>query len=327
MHHPIRLRRLAIAVTFAFAVVAQSSITFAQTGPDLLIKPWPKGQRVDAEGAITLLDNGHTNRASELQMTFYDTSGRVRLFPDERADPRFGWDLKYIHLDTNDPALPSKLVDTSVAFGMGVADQDGWLAGITAAIGYAAAGGFDDGNGYYAKADFAIGKELSETDAIGFVIDYDGNRTLMPDVPLPGFEYRKRLDTTLLLAVGFPFSSITWKPNEKLTIDAKYVFPDDAEARVDYEVIPDFALFASYGARYEAFHSDDLPNGRDRLIFQQRRFEGGVRWGPWSGASVIGAIGYAYSQEFNVGFDSRDQDRVAKPSDEPYLRFAFELRY
>jgi hypothetical protein len=135
------------------------------------------------------------------------------------------------------------------------------------------------------------------------------------------------LDTTLLLAVGFPYSSITWKPNDKLTIDARYAFPDDGQIRVDYSLIEDLGLFASYALRQDAFHFDDLPNTHDRLIFQQRRIEGGVRWGPWYGANVIGAIGYAFSQEFNVGWDTRDMDRAAKPSDEAYLRFAVEARF
>lgn len=317
---------IALACAIGHALII-SNVSLAQTGADLLIKPWPKGQHCEMQGGITFLDDGHTSNADNLQMTFYDASGRVRIWPEQRADPRFGWDVKYIHLDTNDPALPSKLVDTSVAFGMGVAEQDGWQAGITAAIGYAAAGAFDDGNGWYAKADFAIGKEFKEGQSIGFVLDYDGNRTLMPDVPLPGFEYRTQLDPKLLLAVGFPFSSVRWRPIEQLTIDAKYVFPDDGQVRVDYEVIKDFGLFAEYLLRQDAFHNDAFANTHDRLIFQQRRIEGGVRWTPWKEASLIAAVGYAFSQEFNVGWDTRDQDRVAKPSDEPYVRVGFEFRY
>ena len=118
-----------------------------------------------------------------------------------------------------------------------------------------------------------------------------------------------------------------WKPIPPLTIDAKYVFPDDAQVRVDYEVITDFGLFASYLARQDAFHNDAFANNHDRLLFQQRRIEGGVRWTPWKEASLVAAIGYAFSQEFNIGWDTRDQERVAKPSDEPYLRVGFEFRY
>jgi hypothetical protein len=292
-----------------------------------MVRPWPAGQRVEAQGGATFLDDGHTRNADDLRLSYYESTGRVRLLPSERADPRFGYEGKYIKLDTNDPALPSKLCDTSVAFGMGVADVDGWLAGLSVAVGYAAAGGFDDGNAYYGKADLAVGKQFNETDSFGLVIDYDGNRTFMPDVPLPGFEYRKRLDTRLLLAVGFPYSSIEWKPIEPLTLSARYVFPDDGELKVDYTLIKGLGLFASYALRQEAFHWDELPDSSDRLIYIQRRVEGGVRWTPIEQASLVAAVGYAFDQEFNVGWDTRDQDRVAKPSDEPYLRVGFEVRF
>jgi hypothetical protein len=317
----------------AVLILILSSDLAAQTGPDLLIREWKKGQFIDVNGGVTFLDKGHTDDASEFQLTFYESQGRLRLyplipqFPEMRADPRFGYDITYLDVDTNDPGLPDKLVDTSVAFGMGIADVEGWLAGLTVGVGYAAAGAFDDGNAWYGKADLAIGKQLDESTSVGFVLDYDGNRTFMPDIPLPGFEYRKRIDDRLLLAVGFPFTSVEWKPMERLKIDAKYVFPDDADLRVDYGLIDSLGVFASYAARLEAFHFDDLPTGSDRLIFLQRRVEAGVRWSPMTDANLIVAGGYAFSQEFNVGFDTRDQDRVAEPSDEPYVRFGFEFRY
>jgi hypothetical protein len=63
------------------------------------------------------------------------------------------------------------------------------------------------------------------------------------------------------------------------------------------------------------------------LLFQQRRAEGGVIWRPNDEIALTVAAGYAFDQEFNIGWDTRNQDRVAKPSDEPYLRVGFEVRF
>jgi len=52
-----------------------------------------------------------------------------------------------------------------------------------------------------------------------------------------------------------------------------------------------------------------------------------VRWTPQEWASLIVAGGYAFSQEFNVGWDLREPDRIAKPSDEPYVRVGLEVRF
>jgi hypothetical protein len=176
-------------------------------------------------------------------------------------------------------------------------------------------------------ADLLVGRDLGNDSAIGFVLDYDGNRTFMPDVPLPGFLYTKRISSTILLGVGFPYSSVEYTPNDKLTLAARFYIPDRFDIRADYAVVKQVGLFVQYTSRQEAFHWDALGQGSDRLIYDSRRAEAGIRWEPLKDLNVILAGGYLFDQEFNVGFDTRDQDRVAKPSDEPYVRVGLEFRY
>jgi hypothetical protein len=56
-------------------------------------------------------------------------------------------------------------------------------------------------------------------------------------------------------------------------------------------VFKNFGVFANYAARREAFHWDELPSPRDRLLFQQRRAELGVRWTAHETVSLILAGG------------------------------------
>jgi len=144
MNRRISVRSAVLASVAAIALGTTS--TFAQTGPELLLKPWPKGQLVEARGDAMWLDSGHVRDGSDFQLGFYETEGRARVYPGQRADPRFGYNLTYIDVDAENGAVPNHLVDTSVAFGMGVLDNSGWLGGITVGVGYAAAGAFDDGN-------------------------------------------------------------------------------------------------------------------------------------------------------------------------------------
>jgi hypothetical protein len=290
----------------------------------LLFKPWPVGERVQAQGEVTHLDRGSTDNSPTFDLSTFDTSGRVRLWPGQRADPRFGWN--YTQFQTSgDPSIPSDLVDTSVAFGVGVLDYSGWLGGITVGIGYAGQEPFTDGNAWYGMGDFLVGRDIDKTSSLGFVIDYDGNRTFMPDVPLPGVIYTKRLNETLLLGLGFPFSSVEYKVG-KLTLSGRFYVPDDAEARIDYEFAKVFGVFGQFNSRREAFHDDAFPVTTDRLLYKSRRTELGFRWSPHNMIDLIVAGGYMFGQEFNQGFDSRNETRVAKPSDEPYVRIGFQFR-
>ena len=161
---------------------------------------------------------------------------------------------------------------------------------------------------------------------MGFVINYDGNRTIFPDIPLPGFQYTRPLDEALELAVGFPFSSVRWEPTEKLTIRGNFSFPDNLTGRIDYGYSDGIGIFAEVAARSEAFHADQLESD-DRLIFRQSRAEAGVRYRVEDRVSVVAAGGWAFSQEFSVGFDVRDDDEIAELDDAPYLRTAVELRF
>ena len=185
---------------------------------------------------------------------------------------------------------------------------------------------FNDGNAWYAKSTFIVGKELDKTSNIVFGLDYNGNRTVYPDIPLPGFAYTKRMDPTLLAVVGFPYNSVLWEPDEHFRVEGGYTFPDIYHVTVSYAPIKPVRLFADFNNALMAFHVDDLP-GHRRLFFSQRRVEVGVRWQPYDLLGVVAAAGYAFGQKFNTGWDSRDLSSVTGVSDEPYLRVALEWKY
>ena len=308
------------------AALALPAIAFSQTGPDVLLKPWRTGEWIQSQGDFRIQNEGSTKNSNDFRLTTYDLSGRMRLMPGEKADPRMGFNYTEFNTD-GDPALPSHMIDTSANVGVGIADWNGWLAGITIGAGYAGSGAFDDGDAWYGMADFLVGHEFDKTSSIGFVLDYNGNRTLMPDVPLPGFLYTKQLEPQIVAGIGFPYSSIEWKPNDQMTLSAKYYLPDDLQLHIDYDVIETLSIFGDFRARQQAFHWDQITTNADRIIYISRQVEAGIRWSPVKCATLIVAGGYAFSQEFNVGFDTRDQDRIAKPSDEPYLRAGFEVRF
>lgn len=338
-------------VVFAVLLIGiEGGTTRAQIGPELLIKPWQRDQIVEADAQAdfynetntnNLANNGSGGRAT-LSLSEYDSEGRLRFFPrDEnvRADPRFGYNLTYLHLNTSDPHLPKELTDESFAIGTGIADISGWQAGITVGAGYAGAGAFQDGNALYGQFDLLLGHDLSKTSSLGIVLDYNGNRSFMPDVPFPGIEYTKTLDPTLLLALGFPLDSVTWTPNKahtldrQLTIKATYEIPESFEATADYAVIDSAGpvgkvrAFASYTNRLLPFHDNQEPVGRYRIFFEQNRAELGVRWTPRPLVSLDIAGGYAFGQRFHYGWDSVNYGEIAKLGDSLYTRIALEFRY
>ena len=329
------------AAALLFALLAPAHAALAQTGPDLLLKPFREEDQFELNSDVVIglgsessNNDPATGDAYDNRVEQYRSNGRLRLTLGTsteglaRAQPRAGFDVNLFQIESDDPALPDELLDASAAFGMGVADFSGWLAGVTLGAGYAASDSTDDANALYLQANFAVGKTFENgVDSFGVVVNFDGNRTFLPDWPLPGFQYRRRLSDEFILAAGFPFSSLEWRPTERFTATFTYSIPQDLSVRADYDLVGGLGLYGSFNRNIAAFHWDELDAGNDRVFFERFLGELGFAYDlDEDKLRLILAGGYAFGQEFNTGFDTRDLDELAELDDSSYVRAAFELR-
>lgn len=320
---------LAAMVVACVALLLCVSPARAQSGASLLVKPWDKDQLVEDETDGYIFNGGHTSQREsghDFQLSSIESSGRVRILPGNVASPRLGYDFTLLNARTRYPGFPHQLIDASVAGGTFLNKTNGWVTGITLGVGYAGDSPFGRGTGWYGKADFVLAKEFSENDAIGIGIDYDGNRTLLPDAPLPGFGYSHRFDPRLKMVFGLPVTSIDWKPIDRLLVHLDYLLVEDLDVDIGYEFIPHWTVYGGFQTRRDAFHAASL-RSHQRLFFLQRRAEVGLRFVPGTLATVTLAAGYGFDGEFRTGWDLRDTGRYLRFSDEPYLRAGVELRF
>jgi hypothetical protein len=328
MRYPSRRAVRALFASLIATTACFLTSTSAQTGPELLVKPFDKDVNYEINASAIFQKTGEDDfgGGNDLGVNVYEVSARAREVR-ENYIPRFGFEMAYLDIrDTND-ILPEHLIDQSVAAGVALPNNGHFIGGQTVGLGYAGDGPFGDGNAWYAKATAAFGKKLDENTEIGIFLDYDGNRTYLPDVPLPGFAYRKRLDQKLQLVAGAPLSSVEWTPDDKWKFELFFTLIETFDARITYKVAPHFNVFGALESRRWAFHMDELEDQNDRLLFTQRRAEVGAQWEPRKDARVIVAGGYAFGQTFSAGFDFRDDDEVTDVTDEPYVRAGLELRF
>ena len=322
--------RTPVSLCVLVSLLAISTRAHAQTNAELLISPFPKEQAVTADASAVFLEGGHIAESGvdeDFQLSLFGTQGRFRLVPGTLESPRIGYDFTYLDLDTGFDGLPERLVDQSVAVGFPLGKYGDWIFGASVGLGYAGDGGFGDGDAWYGLASIAAFWQMDETSAFVFFLDYDGNRTFLPDVPLPGGAYIKRISDRLELTAGLPISSITWKATDRFTLELAYSIPDNVRVDVGYEVIDHFTIFGRVRQQRNAFYFDGLAENYDRILFQQRRAEAGVRYEPCKNAALDLALGYAWGGEFSEGFDSRKTNEIADISDEPYIRAGVELKY
>jgi hypothetical protein len=315
------------------ALLAAPVVAFAQSGPELLLKPWDKEEMLEARASAIFQSSGEFEDdelgGADLRITHYESEGRIRILPGNIASPRIGYKFTHLDIDTDLPGFPDDLTDQSATAGVFLHRfQSGWILGTTLGAGYAGENAYSDANAWYFKGTVVFGREVNENNALAVVVDYDGNRVIFPDIPIIGFAWVGKLpERNLQITAGFPIISVLWNINERTTAEATWTFSDSLDGLVRHEFTDHWSLFARFETRNLGFHIDELEDANDRLFFHQRRIEGGVQWMPAKYASLVAAAGYAFVGEFSTGWDMRDVENVLEIADEPYVRLGLELRF
>jgi hypothetical protein len=323
--HPKRLA--AAYVLFAVVILVGGGFARGQSGAALLVKPWEADQTIEDKSRIIFLSDGHAQETPyRFSMTTFESQGRVRVMPGNVASPRLGYDVTYMSTRTGQPGFPGQLLDASVAAGTFLSENNGWITGLTLGGGYAGDTPFANGRAWYGKVDFVLAKKFDEIDALGIGIDYDGHRTYAPDIPLPGFGWSHQLDPTLLMVIGAPVTSITWKPNSQLRIYADYILLTDFDLDIDYEFVKHWTAFTSLETRDDAFFVSTLPH-HERLLATQRRVEAGLRLEPSKYVTLSLSVGYAFNTKFQKGWDYRSYTSYLHASPEPYVAMALAVHF
>jgi hypothetical protein len=306
-------------------VLFVNALVLAQTGPDLIVLPWEDGQAVQTSTDGLLNAQGHTREGdNDIRVSSYEAMGRWRLLPNNRATPRLGYDIQYWDIETSDPALPRKLWDMSIGFAQPVAEVNGWFAVLTGAVGYAGNSPFSDAHAWYPSANVIVGREFSKDRGLFMALNYNGNRTYLPDVPLPGFAYADRVNEQLTYVLGVPYSRIEYEPLHGFQVEAGYTLIDTLEAKLAYQFTKHWAVFGQYLDQLSPFHIDETKVDR-RLFFHTHEVEVGVRWNPTKLIRLSVSGGWSFGQEFSNGFDDRSLNTVRHLSDTPFGRVRFEF--
>lgn len=282
--------------------------------------------RVDAWGQA---EGESEQTGMDTRLSSYHAIGRFQLDPDDRQSPSAAISWNQLSTHSSDTALPDELVDVSVAGSISRALDDGWRLQLTAGGGFAGDNEFTDGSAYYGLANITAIKQLDDDSGYMLILDYNGNRSVLPDIPLPGFVYFSRLNENVRYSVGLP-SSITWTPDDVTSVRA-VITPGGFAGSIEHELNEWITLYGRYDNRTRSFHLDSDDSDR-RLFFKQSRVEGGIVWtgtqgDSFPGAEIRVAVGYAFEQEFSRGWDTRDDDTVRDISDEPYVRAALTMRF
>jgi len=311
------------------AVVALAAAAHAQTSAGLATQPWlPREDPARVETTTGGLWQSTESDGTGEDVDIFEarTVGRVRLPGDVRMPPAIGWRYETIRIDTDDTALPSRLEEFVAAVGTPVGQWDGWGLGVTAGVGFSGDQAFADEDAWYGVASFSARKKVGERSSWMVVVDYNGNRTFLPDIPIPAIAYQNAENLKFRYVIGIPFSSVYWEPDDHWYLDASYFPVFRGQAEIGYRINDAWTIAANYTSDTRAYHLDGDDENR-RLFFEQQRLSIGAKWKPDRDLELGLAAGYAFGQEFSRGWDARDLDTVRELESAPFLSFALNWRF
>ncbi|QDU72666.1 hypothetical protein [Mucisphaera calidilacus] len=295
----------------------------------------PTNYEIEALGLV-VPDAETKNGDLDTDLRVFDLGFRARFGDNPDTVPTMRIGLHTFAIDSIDPALPESAGDLFFSGGINHVLNETFTLSWGLGIGYAGElrdsdgdWSFDGGDqGIYGSAGIGLTQKIDEFSSITYLIDWDGNRSIFPDIPLPGIAYTKRLqtETPFMFTVGFPFATVRWTPVDKLNLDATFFYPESFRARIGYRVIEPLEFYGELLARNKAYAIGSLPKDR-RLFFRQDLLEAGLKWRFLRGLELTVAGGWAFGQQFTTGYDVRDDTTVRKLSDAPYARLGFGMKF
>ena len=306
------------------ALVALAAPALAETRAGLVMRPMPAGKIAELKFEIDQYLESDTDAGFDHDMRVFAARGRVRLFPErERRSPLLGWDVLHIDTDTADPRIPEQLTGAAVALGFGLPAGD-WILNVTVGAGFAGDEPFD-GRGWYGLASVTATRRFDERDTLTLGLDFDGNRPVFPDVPLPVAVWIRKWGDTLRTSIGFPFLGITWEPTTWFTFTFRGIPGLFQTGSATFHVHDDIDIFVRYRGANFRFFLDGSPGGR-RLFYSEQRVELGVT-ATFQDVEVTLVVGWALDREFSTGWDLRDDDVFATLDETVLFGLTITIRF
>ncbi|MHC4953519.1 MAG: hypothetical protein ACYTGZ_06485 [Planctomycetota bacterium] len=314
-----------IALLFA-ALLALIAPAIAETRSGLMLIPMADDQAAQLEFEIDQYAEAQTDAGFDYDMRLFATRGRIKVAPKlGRASPRFGWDVLYIDTETADPRIPDNLTESSVAIGAGY-ETGAWTFTGTLGVGFAGDHPYT-GTGWYGLASVSGTKFFTKRDILQVGLDFDGNRPIFPDVPLPVVLWTRIWNEHVRTTLGFPFLAIVWTPTDWFTLNFRGIPGVFQTGDLTFHLGKKWDVFLRYRGASFRFFVDDYSNDNDRLFYSEQRAEIGVTWRPIEQTEFRLFLAWAFEREFTTGFDVRDTDTLVRLEKAPAIGLSFRIEF
>jgi len=317
-------RTASILSAFLLALAARAE---AQVDESLLTRRW-KTENFYAEtfDKPLVTSRGRLEESDEsVQIFHWNSEGRIKFDRKDLEPPAWiGYRALTVGVNSGDERYDHQFADVALAAAVRLGSVDDWAALASAGIGTANDGRWDNPHALYPAAtlDFTLVSPPTTVWHAGLTLD--GNRSLVPLVPLPLALLETSPDPSMNVVVGFPRSEVLVRPFNPVTVSLRWKFPDNGQARLEADVGSGFSLFVEAARRVDGFHLRHEDRVRQFLVMHTA--EAGIRW-VTTGMDVSLSAGYAFGQRFFSGPDIVHRSRGTSIDDLPFIAITLPSKF
>ena len=217
--------------------------------------------------------------------------------------------------DTNQ-AMPDQLDSVELSLGYSRQLTGGRMFGISVGIQSASDEVFadSDNTGLQATATYTL--PTTNRDSWIFMLQYDQQRSFLPEVPIPGVAYRWASHPEWTVMLGLPILTVNYRPSTSWSHNLS-IFASNINVSSRYRLNNHVDIKAGFGNKSANWFRQDRLEDDQVLQYEYYRAELSLRWRPiaiQAGPRLIGPI----TIDASLAYDFERQWQETDPGDSPF---------
>jgi hypothetical protein len=319
-------RALKLFVVLAVAGVALGQAAPAAAQAELMQWVDPTLGRMMGRGDYRIQfysDERVEGQSARLDLTQHNFTLVTPLFQNSSDELAMSARLRYQDYDTearlpdSGQRLPDELFDARAGVSYRHKFENAWMLGGSLTVGSASDQPFHSEDELVVRAAALLRVPSGPRNAWLYSLTYASDVEIFDrrHIPLPGIAYLWAPAETFKAVIGFPFTSVEYKPFPALTLEASYFPVRTVRARATYAIFRPLRVFVAFDADHDTYYLAGRGDKDDQLFYYEKRLTGGMRFDlRYVGVEVTGGYvfdrfyfeGERYSERNENRFDVRD---------------------
>jgi hypothetical protein len=257
-------------------------------------------------------------QGTRLDLTQHNVTLIVPLFQSPYDEWSMSARLRYQNYDTeavlpdSGQRFPEELWDARAGLSYRHKFANQWTLGGNVTVGSASDKPFDGMDELIVRATGLLRVPRGERDAWLLSLSYASDAEIfhLRHIPVPGVGYLYRPSDTFTAVIGFPFTSVEYKPIKPLTLEASYLPVRTVRARATYVVFAPLRVFLGFDADHDSYYLAERGDKDDQLFYYEKRVTAGMRFDlRYVGIELTG--GYVFDRFYFEGerYSERNENR------------------